>query len=214
MTKIYIFVLILLGIITYFQLTKINYFYYEEIPLEIRKNILSTSLENNEMSFDDLVLVHILHIGFDDLVHKGELIVNKKIAEDIVEIFETLYLNNYKIEKVELISKYNGDDNLSMINNNTSAFNYRYIENSNKLSNHSYGLAIDINPFYNPYVYEINGELIVSPEVSKKYANRTLDFEHKIDKFDLAYQEFIKHGFTWGGDWSTRKDYQHFEKIV
>jgi len=190
-------------------------FYYEEIPLNVQNEMINVSyFENDEISFDDLVLVHILYIGFDKVEHKGELVVNKKIADDILDIFKSLYLNKYEIEKVERIDKYNGDDYLSMESNNTSAFNYRYIENTNQLSNHAYGLAIDINPFYNPYVYEHNNTLIVSPKSAFKYADRNKNFKHKIDRNDLAYKEFIKHGFTWGGDWTYKKDYQHFEKII
>ena len=191
-----------------------NSFYYEEIPLNIQKEMLNVSyFENNEISFDDLVLVHILYIGFDMREHKGELVVNKKIASDILDIFKVLYLNKYEIESVERIDKYNGDDNLSMENNNTSAFNYRYIENTNILSNHSYGLAIDINPLYNPYVYKKNNLLVISPKTAFKYIDRNKKFKHKIDKDDLAYKEFIKHGFIWGGNWNNKKDYQHFEKV-
>jgi len=190
------------------------YFYYESIPNSIKEEMINNSYkENDYITFDDLSLVHILYKGFDDKIHKGELIVNKKIASDIVEIFKVLYENNYKIESVERIDKYNGDDNLSMKNNNTSAFNYRNIEGTNTLSNHSYGLALDLNPLYNPYVYESNGNLIVSPIEGVKYIDRTLEFPYKIDKNDLAYKEFTKRGFTWGGDWLNKKDYQHFEKI-
>ncbi len=206
---------VVLGSFTYMLNDKTGYFYYEPIPDQIKEELFQTSFKNaTEISIDDLVLVHILHIGFDNQVHKGRLIVNKKIANDIIEIFEKLYLYNYKLEKVELVSEYDYDDNLSMINNNTSAFNYRYIEGTKRLSNHSYGLAIDINPLYNPFVYNVGGKQVISPSIGSKYADRTIHFEHKIDENDLAYKEFIKHGFTWGGSWNNKKDYQHFEKEV
>lgn len=190
-----------------------NYFYFENIPLEIKEEMIGVSYkENPTITFDDLSLVHILYRGFDCETHKGEIVVNEVIASDIVEIFKVLYSNDYKIQSVERIDKYNGDDDLSMKNNNTSAFNYRNIAGTNTLSNHSYGLAIDINPLYNPYVYLSNGKLIVSPSEGLKYVDRTLDFPYKIDKNDLSYKEFTKRGFTWGGDWNIPKDYQHFEK--
>lgn len=210
---IYVVCAAVLGGLLFMYNDKINYFYYEEIPENIKEELFKTSFKDaSEITIDDLVLVHILHIGFDNQVHKGELIVNKKIADDIVDIFEKLYLSDYQIEKVKLISEYNYDDILSMTDNNSSAFNYRFIENTTRLSNHSYGLAIDINPLYNPYVYTRGGEQVVSPIASLPYVDRSLDFEHKIDKNDLAYKEFTKHGFTWGGDWIDRVDYQHFEK--
>ena len=33
-----------------------------------------------------------------------------------------------------------------------------------------------------------------------------------IDRNDLCYRLFVKHGFTWGGSWRSLKDYQHFER--
>lgn len=210
------FSFICLCLFLFMNLKKEEYFYYEEVPDNIKEGLFQDELKKSaNVTWDDLVLVHILHIGFDNLVHKGKIIVNKKIAEDTVDIFKELYLNDYKIEKVELIDNYGGDDNLSMINNNTSAFNYRYIEGTTTLSNHSYGLAIDINPLYNPYVYkDSNGQLVVSPSISEKYVDRSLDFDYKIDEHDLCYQVFKKHGFSWGGDWKIKKDYQHFEKDI
>ena len=100
--------------------------------------------------------------------------------------------------------------------NNTSCFNYRTIPNKTSLSNHSYGLAIDINPRINPYV--TNGGQDVSPQNGAKYAERDIKKctgeykENMIHKGDTIYNLFIEHGFTWGGEWNSAKDYQHFEK--
>ena len=99
-----------------------------------------------------------------------------------------------------------------MADNNTSCFNYRVIAGTSKLSNHSYGMAIDINPFFNPYVTFPNGEPHASPTGSEYYIDRDKDFAYKITTDDLAYKLFTEHGFTWGGNWKSSKDYQHFEK--
>ena len=99
-----------------------------------------------------------------------------------------------------------------MQENNTSAFNYREIAGTSRLSQHSLGLAIDINPKFNPYVKEKDGELTISPANAEDYVDRTQEFEYKIDENDLCYQLFTAHGFTWGGSWNSVKDYQHFEK--
>lgn len=81
------------------------------------------------------------------------------------------------------------------------------------ISNHAKGRAIDINPFYNPYItYNKDGTANISPEGSEPYADRTASFPYKIDENDLAYKLFKEHGFTWGGNWNSVKDYQHFEK--
>jgi len=138
----------------------------------------------------------------------GEMIVNKDVAEEVLSIFYELYENKYPIEKIKLIEEYDAIDELSMQDNNTSAFNYRIVENSDKLSWHCFGLAIDINPLYNPYII---GEKVY-PSTAKKYANRKKDFPGKIDRNDLAYKLFKKNGWNWGGDFINEKDYQHFYK--
>ena len=86
------------------------------------------------------------------------------------------------------------------------------MEGSKKLSKHALGLAIDINPVYNPYVTYPDGQIRITPVGSEIYADRTQDFPYKIDESDLCYQLFMSHGFTWGGNWNTLKDYQHFQK--
>lgn len=141
------------------------------------------------------------------------MIVNQVITQDILEIMKELYYNDYPIEKMVLIDEYAGDDEASMEDNNTSAFNYRAISGTTTLSKHSLGMAIDINPKYNPYVVtRANGEIVISPENGITYADRTKDFSYKIDENDLCVRLFLEHGFSWGGNWTSPKDYQHFEK--
>lgn len=160
----------------------------------------------------DLRYLHVLHVGFDGQTHEGEIICNKAIAEDLLEIFEALYEAGYQIEKIKLVDEYNAEDEASMADNNSSAFNFRFISHTTKISNHGKGMAIDINPLYNPYIKTVNGNLNIEPANSSDYVDRAKDFPHKIDENDLAYQLFIAHGFSWGGAWSSSKDYQHFEK--
>ncbi|MCM1193547.1 MAG: M15 family metallopeptidase [Butyrivibrio sp.] len=162
---------------------------------------------------EELRYVHILHYDFDGNPVEGELICNEYIAQDLVEIFYQLYCNEYRLERVLLIDEYDGDDVASMEDNNTSCFNYRVVAGSSSLSKHAYGLAIDINPLYNPYItYGKDGTANVSPASGADYADRSLSFPYKIDEDDLCYQLFIRHGFTWGGSWNHSKDYQHFQK--
>lgn len=165
-----------------------------------------------QILYDDLMYVHLLHYNFDGDVVPGEIICNKLIAQDIVDIFYELYLAGYQMEEISLIEKYDGDDELSMQANNTSCFNYRVVEGSTQLSKHAYGLAIDINPFYNPYVtFQSDGTVHYAPEGSEIYADRSASFPYKIDESDLCYRLFTERGFTWGGNWNSVKDYQHFE---
>ena len=89
------------------------------------------------------------------------------------------------------------------------------ISGSNKLSKHSAGLAVDLNPLYNPAVSTAkDGSTKVEPATASAYVDRSQNFAHKIDTSDLAYQVFTRHGFTWGGNWHSKKDYQHFEKSI
>lgn len=184
----------------------------EELKMRITGKSYPDTEEPIQISYDELAYVHILHYDFQAQVQEGELICNQAIAQDLVDIFRILYEEQYPIEKVRLIDEYDADDELSMADNNTSCFNYRTVAGKTKLSNHSYGCAIDINPRYNPYVRTKDGEIIVSPENASAYADRSAVFPHKIDREDLCYKLFIEHGFEWGGAWNSSKDYQHFEK--
>jgi len=170
--------------------------------------------EEPAVAYEDLRYVHLLHYDFHGNVAEGELICNASVAQDFVEIFHTLYQNMYRIEKILLIDVYGGDDTASMEDNNTSCFNYRTVEGSTSLSKHALGLAIDINPFYNPYVTYPEGQVRISPRGSEIYADRSREFPYKIDENDLCYKLFTERGFLWGGNWNSMKDYQHFQKIT
>lgn len=189
-----------------------NYFYQSKISDELFQRIDGKSYKKNcTVPLEDLRYLRVLYFGFDNETHIGEILVNKSIAKDTLQIFCELYKNKYPIEKMQLIDEYNADDNASMTDNNTSAFNFRYIDGTNKYSNHALGKAIDINPLYNPYVRTKNGKKEVLPSASKKYADRSLKCRYYIKKDDFCYNVFKKYGFTWGGSWNSSKDYQHFE---
>lgn len=187
---------------------------YPALPSEAPEGTLNVG-EQNDISYADLRYVHIIHYDFDGKLAEGELICHNSIAEDLVEIFYDLYASEYQIEKVTLIENYNGDDTASMADNNTSCFNYRVVDGTKSLSRHALGLAIDINPLYNPYIrYDKKGGQTVSPVEGEAYADRTVSFPYKIDPDDLCYRLFTEHGFTWGGNWNSSKDYQHFQKAL
>lgn len=157
--------------------------------------------------------LHLLHYTGDGRIKLGEMICHKDIADDLTDIFRKLFEAKYPIENMQLIDNYGADDIRSMEYNNTTCFNYRTVAGSKKLSNHSLGKAVDINPLYNPYVKRRkDGTYKVSPEKGRQYADRTKTFKYKIDRNDLAYRLFKQHGFRWGGDYRSLKDYQHFEK--
>ena len=160
-----------------------------------------------------LRLLHVLHWNEAGQVQLGEMVCNRCIAKDLVEIFRKLYESHYTIGRMVLVDEYEADDERSMTANNTSCFNFRRIAGSNTLSKHSKGLAVDINPLRNPMVKRRrSGKLKVSPAAGRAYADRSRTFPQRIDHSDLCYRLFILHGFKWGGNWRSSKDYQHFEK--
>ena len=188
-------------------------FYISEIPDDIFEKMQGKSYKADcTLPRENLRYIHVLHVGFDNQVHEGELVVNKDIADDVLEIFKELYESGYQIEKVRLVDEYDADDEASMSDNNSSAFNFRFISHTTKISKHGMGMAVDINTLYNPYVKTVDGELSIEPANAADYVDRSKDFSHKIDHDDLCYKLFTEHGFEWGGDWTHSKDYQHFEK--
>jgi hypothetical protein len=184
-------------------------FQYKSIPEEIKEKIVGCSWrEGSPVKINSLKYLTITYYGFDDKAHLGELILNESVASEVVEIFKELYNIKYPIHKIKLIDDYGGSDELSMKDYNSSAFCYREIIDSKKISKHAYGLAIDINPVENPYV---KGKEIL-PDIGKEFIDRANIRKGMITKEDPCYKAFKKRGWSWGGDWTSLKDYQHFEK--
>ena len=180
-------------------------------------------IENPDISYDDLRYIKVIHYNFNHQMQVGELVVNQAIAEDCRQIFMELFQEEYEIHAMYLIDRYyekdqvrNGEqvDICSINDDNTSAFHYRKIAGTDVLSNHAYGMAIDINPLENPYVKETDlQQTVASPyQDYNTYKDRTTQRAHMISKDDVCYRIFKSHGFQWGGEWNGNKDYQHFEK--
>ena len=188
-------------------------FYAIPIPDEIFAKMQGKSYKDDcTIPRDDLRYIHVLHKNIEGETLEGEMVCSTLIAEDLLEIFRELYEQSYPIEKMRLIDEYDADDERSMTDNNSSCFNYRTISHTNKISKHGLGIAVDINTLYNPYTKVVDGERIIEPAAGAPYLDRDADFPYKIERGDLCYNLFISHGFEWGGDWTDRKDYQHFEK--
>ena len=186
-------------------------FTHEPLPAEIIEKIIGVSwVENENIGLEDLSLLTLGYRGFDGKSYLGQMVCANEAAEDLCDIFKELYENDFPIEKIRLIDDYDADDNRSMADNNSSAFCYRVIDGTEYLSNHSYGLAVDINPLQNPYV---RGDL-VQPEAATEYLDRENVRPGMITQGDLCYNAFISRGWSWGGDWTGPIDYQHFEKTV
>ena len=190
-------------------------FFYQPITDDIKERIYGLSYKTDcTIPYEDLRYISVKYYDFDNQVQTGEIICNKAIAQDLVEIFYELYCNEYQIDKIRLVDEYQADDDLSCADNNTSCFNFRTVDQTSTLSKHAQGLAIDINPFQNPYVTYPNGKERISPAGSEPYADRSSGLPHIITENDLCYRLFTAHGFTWGGHWKTLKDYQHFQKAL
>ena len=183
-----------------------------EIPVHIKQKMLGNSMpEDATISFDELSYLRVSHIDYNGKTQVGEMIVNNKLADEVLDIFRDIYIAGFPIEKIKLIDDYGASDHKSMIDNNSSSFCYRTIAGTSQVSNHGLWVSIDINPFYNPHVLKSKGT--VDPPEASKYADRSLDEIGMIKRNDAVYEAFISRGWTWGGNWNN-PDYQHFEKNI
>ena len=179
------------------------------VPKEVEMRMKGRSFPNNaKISMSQLRYLTLPYYDFDGNIQKGEMVCNKAIAHDLLCIFKALFSQAYPIYSIRLVDDFDADDEASMQANNTSCFNYRYITGTQVLSRHAYGMAVDINPLQNPC---IRGKRI-QPSTAEAFADRSLDFAHKIDKDDFCNKVFTSYRFRWGGNWHKTKDYQHFEK--
>lgn len=161
----------------------------QEVPDQIKKK---------------LDLVEVEYYSPDGKLHRGQVVIHQSLKADLVKIFQQLKEAKFPIAKMIPVSRYDFSDDKSMADNNTSAFNYRVIDGTNRLSNHALGRAVDINPLFNPFIK--NGE---TKPATAKYDPTV---PGTITKNSLIVKMFKKHGWKWGGDWRSLKDYQHFEK--
>jgi D-alanyl-D-alanine carboxypeptidase len=159
------------------------------------------------VAVEDLRLLTLTYWGFDDRSHQGELVVHRRYADAIVSVFAQLFDARFPIERMELVDAYEGNDDRSMVANNTSAFNCREVAGRpGVLSEHSLGGAIDINPLINPWVHY--GK--VDPPEGAQYADRNTPWKGAIYADDVVVRAFAAIGWGWGGAWPDSHDYQHF----
>lgn len=191
-----------------------RFFIKQPIDEEHRHTMEGCSYKDDKVvSWDKLCYLQVLHHDAEGNSIVGEMVCNIAIADDLLLIFRELYNANYPIERMRLIDCYNGDDEASMRDNNTSCFNQRKTTAGAGISKHSFGMAVDINPKYNPY-YKMrpNGKTVIRPKGSEEFTDRSENLPYMIRKGDACYRLFKQHGFYWGGEWARGKDYQHFEK--
>ncbi len=185
----------------------------EPVPDDVRASMIpATWREGCPVPIEELVYMRLNHWGMDGKVHDGAIIVHRIVAQDVADIFAELFQARFPLESVRIIEEFNGDDMASMQADNTSGFNCRKIAGSKKLSWHSYGVAIDINPLLNPYV---KGDYVSPPEgaphagANERWAANLPGY---VLEGNICHKAFVDRGWEWGGAWDTRQDYQHFEK--
>jgi hypothetical protein len=166
----------------------------------------STYTESCPVGLDGLSYVQMTFWGFDEQPHTGEMILNADIVDEVLPIFELMYNERFAIEEMRVMTSEDfsrpptGDDNI------TSSFECRpAVGGSGGWSNHAYGLAIDINPFHNPY----QKSNLVLPELSVAYFDRSDERPGMLLADDPIVRAFEAIGWGWGGYWSSAIDYMH-----
>jgi hypothetical protein len=182
------------------------------VPDEIWDRMQGVSWHENLAcpSRETLRYLRIPYLNFYNRPQMGEMIVAKSVAPDVLWAFQQIYCSGaFLIEEMQLIDRYDGSDSRSMADNNTSGFNCRLTSNGKRLSEHSFGKAIDINPVQNPYVRNTT----TLPAQGKAYnseAKRLTSRPGIIKNGDVVTKTFAAIAWKWGGDWKNSKDYQHF----
>ncbi len=157
---------------------------------------------------DDLVYITVSHWGFDEEYHTGEIVVNAAVGEDVIEVFRQLHAARFPIEQMRVITKEEIDAHPTGDWNDTTSFVCRPAVGSSNWSWHAFGLAIDINPFHNPY---LKGDLVL-PELASAYLDRDDTRPGMIGPDDIVVQAFRDVGWSWGGNWNSLKDWMHFSE--
>ena len=154
-------------------------------------------------------LIEVPYHSFDGRCHIGQIVVHEMIAREVEEIFFALLALDFPIAKMIPLAdpRYSWDDDRSMHDNNTTGFNYRTIDGTDRISWHGYGLAIDINPWHNPCIRSGHH---VAPFGS---CYDPTVYGTIIDGAPIV-RLFLERGFVWGGHSTDFKDYQHFEKPI
>jgi hypothetical protein len=176
----------------------------EEIPDDVLAR--SSWTEECPVTLDELRYLTVSHFGFDGDFHTGEIIVNTAVAEDVIEVFARLHEARFPIEQMRITTLEQVDDHPTGDFNETGSFVCRPAVGSSNWSYHAYGLAIDVNPFHNPYQ---RGDLVI-PELASVYTDREDVRPGMIVAGDAVTEAFAEIGWEWGGNWNTLKDWMHF----
>lgn len=162
------------------------------------------------MGPDQLRRLALTYWGFDGRSHRGAIVVNAAVANDVVTIFRTLYAERFPLRQVVPVDAYGGSDDAAAAADDTSGFNCRYAvaPGPPQWSEHAYGEAIDVNDVENPYV---EGATVIPP-AGVAYTNRSRLRPGMATPGGPLVMAFAAVGWQWGGRWTASPDYQHFSK--
>jgi D-alanyl-D-alanine carboxypeptidase len=158
------------------------------------------------VSLRDLRVVTASHWDFTGRIRTGRVIVHRDVATDVLAVLRRLYAARFPLRRIVPVDAYGGSDFRSIEADNTSAFNCRYVDGTQRWSEHAYGRAIDVNPIENPFV---SGGRTSHP-ASVPYLDRTPCRAGMACTGNILVQAFQAIGWGWGGNWGSVKDYQHF----
>ena len=175
-------------------------------PLEGDPLNRSTYRDGCPVEAENLSYLQMSFWGFDGVTHTGEMIVHRDYDEQVVQVFKSLFDVRFPIEEMRLATPADLEAEPTGDTNNTSAYVCRSVTGGSRWSDHALGTALDINPFHNPYQ---RGELVL-PELAEAYMDRSTLQPGMISDDDVVVSAFAEIGWSWGGRWSTLKDYQHF----
>jgi hypothetical protein len=154
----------------------------------------------------DLRYVTVSFRGFDGLAHTGELLVHARAADALVTVFGDLFAEGYPIERMRVTSAAELNAPPTGDGNTTAAFACRPVRGQKAWSQHAYGLAVDVNPFQNPYH---KGDVVL-PELATSYLERSDVRAGMIRPDGPVVRAFASVGWQWGGDYRSLKDFMHF----
>ena len=158
------------------------------------------------VGLDELRYVTVSFRGFDGRPHTGELVVHRRVAAQVVSVFARLYRARFPIEEMRLVTTADLEAHPTGDGNNTAAFVCRAARKQTRWSAHAYGLAVDVDPFQNPYR---RGDLVL-PELASAYLDRADRRPGMIRRGDAVTTAFAAIGWTWGGTWRSPRDLMHF----
>lgn len=146
---------------------------------------------------NQIVKIEVKFYNFKGESEIGKIEVNKNIKDKVKNVFDILYQKRFPINNITVA---NGrSDREIILENDSTAFNFRKVLGKNVLSKHAFGYAIDINPKNNP------------AKPSKMFDIYDTTIRQGVIE-DHIISIFKENGFEWGGEiFGDFWDSHHFE---